>query len=159
MIINWIEFDRFWLPKWAQNRPRFWYRPAFQVKFDALESKFATKSISKIINFETLDPRRSPRCPQGLPKNGMNDLYPLFRVEFELIFDARIDQTSSQIRIIEKLASERGFWWQLTSFQDCQPRFGLAKPMVFVQFSFFAHRLPRDQLSGVRVQKWYQNSL
>ena len=43
-----------------------------------------------------------------------------------------------QFKITKKLTSRRGFEWKLNSLQDGQPRLGLAKPMLFVQFSFFS---------------------
>ena len=125
---------------------RFWAR------FAPPDIKYALKLTSRIINFGTLDPRMFPKCPQGAPKGRTTGPGPILRVDFEVIFDARIDQISRQFKITKKLTSGRGFWWTLISSQDGQPRFGLAKPMLFVQFSFFDHRLPREQFSGMHVQ-------
>ena len=120
----------------------------FRARFAPPDVKYAFKSTSRSINFETLDPRRSPRCPLGVPRARITPPDQVFRVDFEVIFDARIDQISRQFKITKKLTSGRGFEWQLSSFQDGQPRFALAKPMFFVHFSFFAHRLPREQFSA-----------
>ena len=44
----------------------------FQARFAPPDVKYAFKSTSRIINFETLDPRRSPRCPQESPEIDMH---------------------------------------------------------------------------------------
>ena len=48
---------------------RFW------VRFAPLDVKYALKLTSRIINFATLDPRRSPRSPKGIPRGRYALLY------------------------------------------------------------------------------------
>ena len=129
---------------WASILIEIWWSRA-QICFQ-IELNF------RIVNFVTLDPRRSPRCLQGAPKSRMDDPCPIVRVDFEVIFDARIDQISSQFKITKKLTSERGFWWKLSSLQDGQPWKNIEKQIENWRFSIFDSSASREQFSGMRLQ-------
>ena len=101
--------------------------------------------LSRIMNFGTLEPRMFPRCPQGAPKGRTSHPDSVFSVDFDGIFDARIDEFSRQFKITKKLTSGKDF-----NGNRARPRMAdlediVEKPLLFVQFSIFAHRLPREQ--------------
>ena len=58
----------------------------FRARFAPPDVKYVFKSTSRIINFETLGPRMSPRCPQEVPR-GRIDPSPILNVDFDVIFD------------------------------------------------------------------------